>query len=81
MYWDLSVAEQIQAVSVREMTMGCSKVLLHVEELKRKITYEVLAPATAMLKPFCVEPWPLEKPFKKGLNFLKMSEEINKKKA
>lgn len=49
------------------------------EELKRKCTYEVLAPATAMLKPFCLEPWPLEKPFKEGLKFLKMSEERKRK--
>ena len=42
---------------------------------KRICTYEDLAPDTAMLKNFCLEPWPLEKPFMKGLNFFKMSEE------
>lgn len=49
------------------------------EELQRKYTYEVLAPATAMLKPFRIEPWPLEKPFKEGLNFLKMSDKREQK--
>lgn len=47
--------------------------------IKRKCTYEVLAPLTAMLKAFCLGPWPLEKPIKEGLNFLKMSVEIKRK--
>lgn len=34
-----------------------------------------------MLKAFCLEPWPLEKPFKVGLNLFKMSEEIKRKKV
>lgn len=33
-----------------------------------------MAPATAMLKPFCFGNLSLEKPFKDGLNFFKMSE-------
>lgn len=42
---------------------------------KTKCTYDALAPATAMLKPFCFGNLSLEKPFKDGLNFFKMSEE------
>lgn len=42
---------------------------------KTNCTYEALAPATAMLKPFCFGNLSLEKPFKDGLNFFKMSEE------
>lgn len=34
-----------------------------------------MAPATAMFKPFCFGNLSLEKPFKDGLNFFKMSEE------
>lgn len=74
--WDCSVLEQIQAVDVREMTTVSSVKVI----LKRKGTYEVFAPDAAMLKPFCKEPTPLEKPFKEGLNIFKMSEERKIKK-
>lgn len=43
------------------------------EEQRKKNAYEVFAPATAMLKPFCSCPSPLEKPCRSGLNFFKMS--------
>lgn len=36
LYWDLSVTEQVQAVSVKEMTISCSNILPQVEELEEK---------------------------------------------
>lgn len=62
---------QIQVDVVRKGTA-----LTQPERLKKtKCTYEALAPATAMLKPFRFGNLSSEKPFKDGLNFFKMSEE------
>lgn len=73
LYWKVSVTQQSQALVVREKIMCFTAV----EELKEMCTYKVIAPDTAMLKPFCKELF--EKPFKEGLNFFKISVEIETK--
>lgn len=59
--------------------MGRSKVFNPSGGNKRVCTYEVLAPAPAKLKALCLGPWPVENPFKEGLNFFKMSVKIKRK--
>lgn len=72
LWWDISVNKWIQ----RPLTRYRKWKRVGERFVSLRCTYDALTPGSAMLKCFCNNPWPLEKPFREGLNFLKMSEEI-----